>query len=166
MSNRKYQKMVCDITELKAHNGKKVYLEIIKDLATRQILTWSISQHPNLEFALAPLHQLLKQLPSTGYQVTLHTDQGWHYQHQAWRKALRQGRIRQSMSHRATCLDNAACETVSSKLKAEIGPGTSYANQEDLSQAINEWIRFYNERRIQTKLGNQTPLQYEQNLVA
>ena len=39
-------------------------------------------------------------------------------------------------------------------------------NQEELSQAINEWIHFYNERRIQTKLGNQTPLQYEQNLVA
>ncbi|KRL27186.1 hypothetical protein FD27_GL000937 [Limosilactobacillus frumenti DSM 13145] len=67
MSNRKYQKMVCDITELKAHNGKKVYLEIIKDLATSQILTWSIGQHPNLQFALKPLQQLLKQLPSTGY---------------------------------------------------------------------------------------------------
>ncbi|WP_225359147.1 IS3 family transposase, partial [Limosilactobacillus reuteri] len=46
------------------------------------------------------------------------------------------------------------------------GPDTSYRNQEELSQAINEWIHFYNERRIQTKLGNQTPLQYEQNLVA
>ena len=39
MSNRKYQKMVCDITELKAKDGSKVYLEIIKDLATSQILT-------------------------------------------------------------------------------------------------------------------------------
>ena len=48
MSNRKYQKMVCDITELKAHDGRKVYLEIIKDLATNQLLTWSVSQHPNL----------------------------------------------------------------------------------------------------------------------
>lgn len=161
MSNCKYQKMVCDITELKAHNGKKIYLEIIKDLATRQILTWLISQHSNLEFTLASLHQLLKQLPSTSYQVTLHIDQGWDYQHQAWRKPLRQGKIRQSMSRRATCLDNAACETVFSKLKAKIGPDTSYVNQEELGQAINEWIRFYNERRIQTKLGNQTPLQYE-----
>lgn len=166
MSNRKYQKMVCDITELKAHNGRKVYLEIIKDLATNQILAWAISQHPNLQFVLAPLQRLLKQLPATGYQLTLHTDQGWHYQHRAWRKLLRQGNIRQSMSHRATCLDNAACETVFSKLKAEIGSDTSYRNQEELSQAINEWIHFYNERRIQTKLGNQTPLQYEQNLVA
>ena len=47
----KYQKMVCDITELKAGNGKKVYLEIIKDLATKQVLTCAISEHPNLRFA-------------------------------------------------------------------------------------------------------------------
>lgn len=166
MSNRKYQKMVCDITELKAHNGQKVYLEIIKDLATNQILAWTIGHHPNLQFALTPLHQLIKQLPHTGYQLTLHTDQGWHYQHCAWRKLLRKAHIRQSMSHRATCLDNAACETVFSKLKAEIGTDTNYQNQDELALAIEEWIHFYNERRIQTKLDNQTPLQYERNLVA
>lgn len=60
MSNRKYQKMVCDITEFKAHDGRKVYLETIKDLATKQILTWSISDHPNLQFALTPLKKLLQ----------------------------------------------------------------------------------------------------------
>lgn len=43
MTNRKYQKMVCDVAELKAKDGKKVYFEIIKDLATKQILTWSIN---------------------------------------------------------------------------------------------------------------------------
>ena len=166
MSNRKYQKMVCDITEFKAHNGQKVYLEIIKDLATNQILTWAIGQRTTLNFALMPLQKLLDQLPHTGYQLTLHTDQGWHYQHNTWRKLLRQGHIRQSMSHRATCLDNAACETVFNKLKAEIGQDTSYQNQAELIQAIEEWLHFYNERRIQTKLGNQTPLQYEQSLVA
>ncbi|MBM6941444.1 IS3 family transposase, partial [Limosilactobacillus coleohominis] len=90
----------------------------------------------------------------------------WHYQHRAWRKLLRKGKIRQSMSHRATCLDNAACETVFSKLKAEIGADTRYRNQDELKQAVKEWLHFYNERRIQAKLGNPTPLQYEQYLVA
>nr|WP_239459537.1 IS3 family transposase [Limosilactobacillus coleohominis] len=70
------------------------------------------------------------------------------------------------MSHRATCLDNAACETVFSKLKAEIGADTRYRNQDELKQAVEEWLHFCNERRIQTKQGNQTPLQYEQYLVA
>ena len=83
-----------------------------------------------------------------------------------WGVTRREGHIRQSMSHRATCLDNAACETVFSKLKAEIGQDTSYRSRDELIQAIEEWLHFYNERRIQTKLGNQTPLQYEQNLVA
>nr|MCG4641893.1 hypothetical protein [Bifidobacterium bifidum] len=77
MSNRKYQKMVCDITELKAKDGSKVYLEIIKDLATNQILTWEIGTHPTLEFSLKPLRKLIDLLPHTGYQLTLHTDQGW-----------------------------------------------------------------------------------------
>ena len=166
MSNRKYQKMVCDITELKAKDGSKVYLEIIKDLATNQILTWEIGTHPTLEFSLKPLRKLIDLLPHTGYQLTLHTDQGWQYQHRAWRVLLKHGRIRQSMSHRATCLDNAACETVFSKLKAENRPDTDYANQEDLIQAIEEWIDYYNHRRIQTKLGNLTPLQYEARLAA
>lgn len=65
MSNRKYQKMICDITELKASNSHKVYLEIIKDLATNRILTWAIGQRPNLQLALIPLQKLLKQLPHT-----------------------------------------------------------------------------------------------------
>lgn len=68
------------------------------------------------------------------------------------------------MSHRATYLDNAAYETVFSKLKAEIDRDTNYANQEALTKAIEEWIDYYNNRRIQTKLGNQTPLQYEASL--
>ena len=52
------------------------------------------------------------------------------------------------MSHRATCLHNAACETVFSKLKAEIGQDTSYRSRDELIQAIEEWLHFYNERRI------------------
>lgn len=80
----------------------------------------------------------MSQPPHTGYQLTLHTDQGWQYQHKAWRHLLRKGHLRQSISHCATYLDNAACETVFSKLKAEIGPDTSYPNQSALIQAIEE----------------------------
>lgn len=75
------------------------------------------------------------------------------------------GRIRHSMSHRVTCLNNTTCETVFSKLKTKIDPDTHYCNQDELTQAIEAWLHFYNERRIRTKLGNQTPLQYERGLV-
>ncbi|MHA3066523.1 IS3 family transposase [Lacticaseibacillus saniviri] len=166
MANRPYQKLVTDVTELKATNGDKAYLEVIKDLWSNRIVSWAVSPHPNLEFALKPLNQLIKDLPQTGYQVTLHSDQGWQYQHRSWRKSLKRGRIKQSMSRRSTCLDNAACETVFDKLKTEIGQAKSYANYETLKTAIDEWINYYNTERIQIKLGGQSPLEFEQQLVA
>jgi putative transposase len=166
-SNRLFQKMVCDVTELRAKNGDKVYLEVIKDLCSRRIIEWEISTSPDLKFSLAPLNRLIQHLPHhTGYLLTLHTDQGWQYQHRFWRRLLRKGHIRQSMSRRSTCLDNAACETVFNKLKAEIEPSTAYETGAKLRQAITEWIAYYNTTRIQTKLGNQSPLEFERQLVA
>jgi len=165
-SNRLFQKMACDVTELRAKNGDKVYLEVIKDLCSKRIVEWEISTSPNLKFSLAPLNRLIQQLPHTGYLLTLHTDQGWQYQHRFWRKLLRKGHIRQSMSRRSTCLDNAACETVFNKLKAELEPSTTYETGAKLRQAITKWITYYNTTRIQTKLGNQSPLEFERQLVA
>ncbi|GEO65579.1 IS3 family transposase [Companilactobacillus nantensis] len=164
--DRIYQKLTCDVTELKAKNGDKVYLELIKDLFTKKILEFEISSHPDLEFSLSPLKRLIRTLPETGYRVLLHTDQGWQYQHGQWRKLLKKGKIKQSMSRRATCLDNAACETTFNKLKAEIGPADSFATGKELTTAMKEWIQYYNEERIQKKLGYLSPLEFEQLQVA
>lgn len=166
MTDRPYQKLVADVTEMKASNGDKVYLEIIKDLWSNRIVTWTISPHPTLRFALSPLEQLIQEMPKTGYQVTLHTDQGWQYQHKYWRGLLKSGRIRQSMSRRSTCLDNAACETTFDKLKTEIGPLNAYLNYEAIADAIETWINYYNQTRIQIKLGGQSPLEFERQLAA
>jgi len=160
-TDRAFQKMVCDVTELKAKNGDKVYLEVIKDLYSKRILEWELSRHPTLAFSLEPLRRLVDHLPETKYQLTLHTDQGWQYVHRQWRKFLRKGNIRQSMSRRATCLDNAACETVFNKLKAEIGPSKAFENGASLEQAVDEWIHYYNNDRIQGKLGYLSPREFE-----
>lgn len=160
-ADRSFQKMVCDVTELKAKNGDKVYLEVIKDLYSNRILEWEISRHPTLAFSLEPLRRLVDRLPETNYQLTLHTDQGWQYVHRQWRRVLRKGNIRQSMSRRATCLDNAACETVFNKLKAEIGPSKAFEDGTSLEQAVDEWIHYYNNDRIQGKLGYLSPRDFE-----
>ena len=162
MTDRPLQKLVCDVTELQAGNGEKVYLEVIKDLYSNRILEWELSTHPTLKFSTAPLERLVAVLPNTGYQVTLHTDQGWQYQHRNWHRLLHEGRIRQSMSHRSTCLDNAACETVFNKLKAEMTPAKDCADANVLMTTIDEWINYYNEDRIQTRLGSIAPRTYEQ----
>ena len=162
MTNRPLQKLVCDVTELQAGNGEKVYLEVIKDLYSKRILEWELSTHPTLQFSLAPLERLVAALPHTGYQITLHTDQGWQYQHRAWHRLLHEGRIRPSMSRRSTCLDNAACETVFNKLKAEMTPAKECADANILMSTIDEWINYYNEDRIQTRLGSIAPRTYEE----
>jgi len=165
MTDRPFQKLVSDVTEMKAKNGDKVYLEPIKDLYSNRVLEWEIANHPTLDFCLAPLERLLAKLPHTGYQVTLHTDQGWQYCHEYWRHVLKKNHIRQSMSRRSTCLDNAACETLFNKLKAEIGPGRNYATGTILKQAISDWLDYYNNDRIQNKLNDLSPVVFEQQTV-
>lgn len=160
-TDRPLQKLACDVTELRAKNGDKVHLEIIKDLYSKRILEWELGTHPDLKFSLAPLKRLVRALPLTGHQVTLHTDQGWQYQHKTWRHWLRKGRIRQSMSRRATCLDNAACETCFNKLKAEMPTANQCETRKELSEAVGSWIEYYNTVRIQNSLNNRTPLGFE-----
>ncbi|MDQ2158781.1 IS3 family transposase, partial [Weissella cibaria] len=93
---------------------------------------------------------------------TIHTDQGWQYRHRAWRKKLKQNRIIQSMSRRATALDNAVMESFFNKLKVEIGPLNNYSSSKELIDAINNWILYYNNTRIQAKLNGHSPVEYRQ----
>jgi transposase InsO family protein len=160
---RPFQKMVLDVTEFKLSNGQKVYLEPIMDLYNNQIKTYSITNGiPNLEFALQPLIELQSILPTTGYKITMHTDQGWQYRHQKWRKILKKSRIAQSMSHRARCLDNACIESFFNKLKVEIGDLKQFNSAKKLIRAIETWIKYYNTDRIQMKLGGLSPIEYQQ----
>jgi len=162
-TNRRWQKLVSDVTEFKVpQTGEKIYLEPILDLYNNEIVSYSISARPTLEFALQPLVQLIKQLPKQPYRTTIHTDQGWQYRHRSWRKLLKQNRIIQSMSRRATALDNAVIESFFNKLKVEIGPLKQYESAQALIQAINEWIMYYNNTRIQAKLNGHSPVKYRQ----
>lgn len=66
------------------------------------------------------------------------------------------------MSRRTTCLDNAAMERFFNKLKVEIGPLKNYASAQELLNKINGWLNYYNNQRIQTKLGGKSPREFRQ----
>lgn len=162
-TNRPLQKLSSDVTEFKITvTGEKVYLEPILDMYNNEILIHSISTRPSLEFTLQPLNQLVEQLPDLAYRTTTHTDQGWQYRHRTWRKTLKQSRIFQSMSRRATALDNAVMGSFFNKLKVEIGPLNNYSSAKELIDAINSWILYYNNTRIQAKLNGHSPVEYRQ----
>ena len=163
-ADRPHQKMVSDVTEFKLpKTQKKGYLETIMDLYNNEILSYTItSGSPNLAFAMKPLETLVQQLPNTTYKQFLHTGQGWQYRHRAWQRKLRKAHLTPSMSRRATCLDNACIESFFNKLKVEIGDLRQFESVEALKRAITKWIIYYNTKRIQMKLGGQSPIKYRQ----
>jgi len=75
-----------------------------------KILEWAIDCRPIVEFVTQPVESLVKQRPNLAYRMTVHADQGFQYQDCRFINILKQAQIFQSMSRKATCLDNAVAE--------------------------------------------------------
>jgi len=106
------------------------------------------------------LHEALYALPKLPYRTTVHSDQGFQYQHQSWVKELKEHHVFQSMSRKATCLDNAAMESFFHLLKCETVHQYDYQSFEEVAQAAVDWISYYNNDRIKEKLGGKSPIKY------
>lgn len=155
------QKLVTDVTEFKCTDDEKLYLSPIMDLYNGEIIGFSMSKRPSLDFVLDSLKQVLTIIQKRAeYRTTIHSDQGWHYQHNTWVKTLRQNRIFQSMSRKATCADNAAMENFFSLLKQEMYYGEQLISYEALQKKIEKYISYYNNDRIKQKLAGMSPVNY------
>src|SRR5690606_13859173 len=125
------------------------------------IVSFGISERPTLDFVLKPLNEVLEIIKNEAeYRTTIHSDQGWHYQHKKWVKTLKDHRIFQSMSRKATCADNAAIENFFGIIKQEMYYGEKLVSYEDLKQKIETYIDYYNNERIKVKLAGLSPVQY------
>ncbi|MBS0939723.1 IS3 family transposase [Lactiplantibacillus plantarum] len=163
-TDRPYQKLVADVSEFRYGNksqDERVYLEPILDLFNGEVLAFNISNHPTVEFAVKPLKEALNQIPVLDYRTTVHTDQGFQYQHHHWQIVLKDHRAFQSMSRKATCLGNAAMESFFYIMKVEV-IDEQFETKVALIKAMTEWIDFYNHRRIKTKLGGKSPVKYRE----
>ena len=155
------QKLVTDVTEFKCTNNEKLYLSAIMDLYNSEILGFSMSKRPTLEFVMDSLKQALPIIHERAeYRTTIHSDQGWHYQHNSWVKTLKQNKIFQSMSRKATCADNAVMENFFGLLKQEMYYGEELMNYEVLQKKIEKYIDYYNNDRIKQKLAGMSPVKY------
>ncbi|WP_332699519.1 IS3 family transposase, partial [Halalkalibacter lacteus] len=95
-----YQKLTTDITEFKCSDAVKLYFNPIMDMFNGEVLSYGISMRPTLELALKPLEEALEIVKDSKYRTTIHSDQGWHYQHNKWVKTLKDYRVFQSMSRK------------------------------------------------------------------
>lgn len=154
------QKLTTDITEFKCSGGKKLYLNPILDMFNGEILSYGISNSPTLDFVLKPLEKALDIVKDATYRTTIHSDQGWHYQHDKWLKKLKKHNVFQSMSRKGNCIDNAPVESFFGILKQEMYHGEPLITYEELKSKIEDYIFFYNNKRIKGKLSGMSPVQY------
>ena len=94
--------------------------------------------------------------------LIFHSDQGWQYQHAYFRNALLKHGIIQSMSRKGNCYDNCIMETFFGRMKNEMHYGyeKEYSSVEEFSKAVEEYIDYYNNKRIRAKTKWMPPVQY------
>jgi len=155
-----HQKLATDITEFKCLDGVKLYLNPIMDMFNGEILSHGIGTRPTLDLVIKPLEEAIEIVKDSKYRTTIHSDQGWHYQHKKWRKRLKENRIFQSMSRKGNCIDNSPMENFFGLLKQEMYYGEPKCSFEELKKKIEEYINYYNNKRIKLKLAGMSPVQY------
>ena len=95
-----------------------------------------------------------------GEKPLLHSDQGWHYRIKSYQSALADRGLVQSMSRKGNCLDNAVMDNFFGHLKEEMYYRRDYRNVEELENAVNEYITYWNQKRIKLSLGGLSPVEY------
>ncbi|MFC2947520.1 transposase, partial [Virgibacillus sediminis] len=107
-----------------------------------------------------PLEDALQVVKKSRYRTTIHSDQGWHYQHRKWVSTLKEHNVFQSMSRKGNCIDNSPMENFFGLMKQEMYYGESLRTYEDLKRDIESYINYYNNNRIKQKLAGMSPVQY------
>ena len=152
------RKWATDVTEFKI-GDKKAYLSPILDMYNGEIVSYTISDSPDLCMVMNMVNSAIKKVkPQEG--LVLHSDQGWHYQHMQYQLALKRNGIIQSMSRKGNCLDNAMMENFFGIMKSELLYLQEFKNMDHFKKELRKYIHYYNNDRIKLRLKGKSPVQY------
>ena len=159
------QAYVGDITYIPTAEGW-LYLAVVIDLYSRQVVGWSMADNmrtPLVNDAL--IMAIWKRKPKKG--LLWHTDRGSQYASVEHRKLLKRYGIKQSMSRKGNCWDNAVSESFFHTLKTECVNHEHYATREEARKSIFDYIEvFYNRQRLHSSNGYLSPVEFEKQLKA
>ena len=143
-----------------------LYLAALKDLATRQIVGWSMAEHLKAGLCIDALVMALQRcLPPRG--LIHHSDRGSQYASGPYRAVLERHGIQPSMSRRGNCLDNAPMASFFASLKTERVHEARFRTRADARAAVFESIEvFYNRQRLHSALGYRTPAEARASMEA
>ena len=156
------EKWVTDVSEFKHPDGK-LYLSPILDLYDHSIIAYDISTSPNFEQTKRMIEKAFEDNINLEGLI-FHSDQGWQYQHKQYKQWLDEKGIRQSFSRKGNCMDNSIMENFFGIIKNEMfyGHENEFETLDDLRKAIEEYIEWYNFKRISTKRKGMSPFEYRQ----
>ncbi len=155
--------LLTDITYL-PYNGRFAYLSTILDAFTKEILSYVLSESLEVDFVLATVEQLIANHGETLSRETMvHSDQGCHYTSYSFIKILKDKQLRQSMSRRGNCWDNAPQESFFGHMKDHVKEKLALCNEYDEVKAIvDDYMDYYNNRRYQWHLAKLAPTEFYQ----
>jgi len=156
--------IVGDITYIYLRGGKFCYLAMWQDKITRRIIGWSLMKRLEAKLVISALRKAIRNgLIKAG--AIIHSDRGSQYASNEFRQLLKSHNLRQSMSRKGNCYDNAQAESFFSRLKMELIEGGMF---EDINEAKTEIFSYidgyYNRTRLHSSLNNQSPMEYELSL--
>ena len=163
-ADRPNQKWVTDVTEFSLF-GEKLYLSPILDLYSSDLVSYTISEHPVLSMVTTMLNKAFEKILDDT-NLILHSDQGWQYQHKQYQRMLREKGIRQSMSRKGNCLDNAVIENFFGLLKSELFYLQEFKSMEHFKRELIAYLDYYNNRRLKAKLKGLPPAIHRQQALS
>ena len=158
------EKWATDVTEFNLF-GEKLYLSPILDLHSSDLVSYTISDRPTLSMVTTVLSKAFVTIPDNT-NLILHSDQGWQYQHKQYQRMLDEKGIRQSMSRKGNCLDNAVMENFFGLLKSELLYLQEFESMEHFKVELMEYLDYYNNRRIKAKLKGLPPAIHRQQALS
>ena len=158
--NRHDKAWVSDTTFIATREGW-LYLAVILDLFSRQVIGWVMSTKNNTELVQDALTMAMRRRGKVK-DVIVHSDQGSTYASGDYQRQLNDNQLRCSMSRKGECLDNAVAESFFGSLKNELVYHEDYKTRSEARQSIFEYIEvFYNRKRRHAFLNYMTPVEYE-----
>ena len=154
------EKWLTDVTEFKYYVGpivRKVYLSAILDLFDRRIVSFVIRDSNNNALVFDTFDDAIAKNPDA--HPLCHSDRGYQYTNRTFHSKLEKAGITQSMSRVGKCIDNGPMEGFWGILKREMYYGKRFTDKETLVKMIEDYIDYYNNKRLQRNLGVLTPME-------
>lgn len=156
--------LVGDITYLPLTGGKFCYLASWQDRVSKKVVGWKLSDRMTDDLVIDALDKALVR-GSVRSEAIIHSDRGSQYTSGRFRKLLRDNRLRQSMSGRGNCYDNAQAESLWARLKIELLEGGTFPDLETARSETFSYIEgYYNRVRRHSSLGYLSPDEFERKL--